>query len=185
MLFISPHPLYQLLGITDELVDYHPTNGRVIRTTPGINAEFFHGGAPSWALEQALANPKFRGAWGGLPDGVDYRAYISTFDTNVAASQNRWDDDTKAYVEEFMLNHPHYGQYYIEAVAPTEIADLPWPNYNETHHSRIVITAREIGADLQKTLNYERKNKARPFVVDLLEKELAENPQPAEELVTA
>ena len=184
MLFISPHPLYQLLGITDEIVEYHPTNGRVIKTIPPINAEFFHGGAPQWAVEQALAAPKFKSAWGGLPDGVDYRAYISTFDTDLAAAQWRWDDDTKTYVEDFMLNHSDYGERYILAVAPVEISDLPWPTYDKTHHFQISILAKELGL-VQKALDYERNHKARPFVVEKLEEELSANPEPAEELIPA
>jgi hypothetical protein len=185
LLFISPHPLYQLLGITQEVVSYHPTNGRVLGTTPGINAEFFHGGAASWAIEQALSNPAFRGAWGGLPDGVDYRAYVSTFDTDTEAERLGWDDDTKEYVEQFLLSYQDYGRSYILAVPPQEVADLPWPTFNETHHARIVIVAKEIGADLVKALEYERTHKARPFVIEALEQALAENPQPDSELVVA
>lgn len=185
MLFISPHPLYQLLGITEEIVEYHPTNGRPIRTIPGIHAEFFHGGAPSWALEQALANPVFQGAWGGLPDGVNYGAYVSSFDTDYQAEQRGWDEETKDFVEQFMLNYVDYGKMYVLADPPKEISDLPWPTFNELHHSRVVIVAKEIGADLQQVLEYERTHKARPMVIAGLERALEENPQPSEELVPA
>ncbi len=185
MLFISPHPQYQLLAITEEEPVYHPTNGRLLKTIPGINAEFFHGGAPSWALEQAMENTTFMGAWHGLPDGVNYGAYVSSFDTDLAAEQLRWDEETKDFVEEFMLNHVDYGKRYVLATPPREVEDLPWPNYNDTHHSRIVITAREIGADLQACLDYERDHKARPFVINLLEQALEETPQATEELVPA
>ncbi len=188
MLFISPHPLYQLLGITQEIVNYHPTNGRVLGTTPGIDAEFFHGGAPSWALEQAMANETFRGAWGGLPDGVNLGAYVSSFDTDLAAERLNWDDETKKFVEDFMLGYQDYGQRYFVAVPPQEVADLPWASYNDhnkTHHRRIVPIAREIGVPLQKVLDYETRNKNRPMVVAALEEALQESPEAVEEFVAA
>lgn len=178
MLFISPHPLYQLLGITHEVVDYHPTNGRIIGTNPGINAEFFHGGAPSWAIDQALENSAFRSAWGGLPDGVNYGAYIGSFDTDDQARINGWDDETKEYVEQFMLGYQDYGKSYVLAEPPSEISELPWPTFNELHHSRVVIVAKEIGVNLQTVLDYERTHKQRPFVIEKLEKELETNPEP-------
>lgn len=188
MLFISPHPQFQLLGITDEEPVYHPTNGRLRKTIPAIHAEFFHGGAESWAIEQALVNPVFMGAWKGLPDGVNHAAYVATFDTDREAEQKGWDADTKKFVEDFMLNHGDYGRYYTVAVPPQEITDLPWPSYNDfsqTHHKRIVMIAREIGVPIQKVLDYEITHKNRKQVVLDLEAALQESPEAAEELVPA
>jgi hypothetical protein len=185
LLFISPHAQYQLVGITTEVVDYHPTNGRIIGTRRGIDAEFFHGGAPSWALEQALSNETFKGAWSGLPDGVDYRAYVSSYNTEDQQRMLGWDDETREYVEQFLLNHQDNGNKYIQAVPPAQVEGLPWPTFNELHHSRVLIVAREIGADLNEVLAYERTHKARPFVIEGLEKAIERNPQPVEELVTA
>ena len=185
MLFISPHPQYQLLGIRHELIRYHPTNGREIGTTPGINAEFFHGGAPRWAIEQALSNPKFQGAWAGLPDGVDYGAYIATYDTDFQAEENQWDEETKEEVEQFLLNHRDYGERYTLASPPVRDGGEPWPGYDDLHHTRIINAARAIDANMQEVLAYEKANKNRPVVVKWLEREIDRNPQPAEELVSA
>jgi hypothetical protein len=185
LLFISPHPLYQLLGIRHEEPQYNEQSGRLIRVLPGINAEFFHGGAPSWAIDQALSNESFRSAWGGLPDGVNFGAYIGSYNTDDQAAMHGWDDETKEHVEQFMLNYQDYGRSYVMAVEPSEIADLPWPTYNELHHTRVISVAKEIGADFNKVLDYERKHKQRPVVIAALERELEENPTPDEELVIA
>ncbi len=123
----------------------------------------------------------FLGSWGGLPDGVNYGAYVSSFDTDLAAEQLGWDDETKRFVEEFMLNYVDYGVRYVLAVPPAEVADLPWPTYNDAHHSRILILAKEIGVPIQKVLDYEQRNKNRPFVVRMLEEELEKAPEADEE----
>lgn len=185
MLFISPHPNYQLLGIVQEQDVYHPANGKYLRTEPPVSAEFFHGGAPSWALDQALVNPRFRSAWNGLPDGVDFRAYVSAFDTDYQAEQLGWDEERKEYVEQFLLNHTDYGQRYTLAIAPAELLEKPWPAYDDTHHMRIVLIAKEGGYDLVKCLEYERKHKNRPQVIKVLEEALVEAPAPDEDLVPA
>lgn len=185
MLFISPHPLYQILGIVNEQDVYHPTNGKYLRTEPAVNAEFFHSSPPQWATEQALANPRFQSAWNALPDGAMKQAYIGVFDTEAAQVANGWSDETREYVEEFLLSYPDYGLSYVKAELPEELLNKPWPNYDETHHMKIVKIAKETGTDLQVALDYERKHKARPRVIEELEAAIDVAPTPTAELIPA
>lgn len=203
MLFLSPHVNYQMLGIVPEQDVYHPANGSYLRTEPAVNAEFFHGGAPSWALEQALANPRFRSAWNGLPDGVDLRAYVGSFDTDRAAEDFGWDTKVvrhgrvvndapqegdvplKEYVEQFMLNHSDYGTRYAVAELPLELSGKPWPQYDECHHMQVDIVARNLGVNLADVLEYEKAHKNRGVVVRRLEEALVETPAEEDSLVVA
>lgn len=185
MLFISPHAQYQLLGIIQEQDVYHPANGKYLRTEPAVNAEFFHGGAPSYALEQALANPRFQSAWQALPDGAIYSAYVSSFDTDFQAEQQGWSEETKTFVEEFMLQHPDYGHRYALVVPPADLLEKPWPSYDDQHHKQIRVVAREGGYDIAKIIDYERKHKNRPTVIEDLEALLVGHPSEDESEVVA
>lgn len=182
MLFVSPHPGYQLLGIKQPNDNYNPTTGQYMSTTPGIDAEFVHGGCPSWAQEAVIDNPMFQQRWGGLPDDTDRHLYIATFDTTKAQAANGWDEATKKMVEDTLLNHPDNGNRYIVVKPPIEVSDLPWPNYTETHHFHVVKVAKEIGADLREVLEYEKNHRNRKVVVQALEEELGAD---VDELVPA
>lgn len=181
MLFISPHPGYQLTGVIQAEEIYHEGTGRYLRTEPGVDAVFIHGGAPDWAAEQALANPTFQQLWGGLPDGVDRRLYIASYDTDKKAREENWDQADKDYVEEFLLNHPDFGYRYVLADAPEEVKALPWPNYDSTHHAQVVKVAKDIGVDLSYVLEYEQKHKNRPLVIERLTEAIGGQPDPVED----
>jgi hypothetical protein len=180
LLFISPHPQYQLVGIKKARDVHHPASGKYLHTEPGIYAEFFHGGAPHWAIEQALAHPPFQAKWQGLPDGTPLHAYVSSYDTDEQARVNQWDAETKQHVEEFMLNHPDYGDRYIKAVPVEETLDAPWATYDKTHHFQVAKIVKDLEIDPVYVLAYEKANGNRPSVVKALE-ELV----PAEEYVAA
>ena len=171
MLFVSPHPQYQLLGILQPQDIYHHGTGQYMHTVPGIDAEFTRG-APGWAQDVALAHTPFQQRWGGLPDGTDFRTYVAMFDTDAEARENGWDEDAKDMVEQKLLNHPDFGVRYILATPPSETEEEPWPNYDNTHHSKVSIVAEDIGADIEYVLKYEREHKNRPFVVGKLEEKL-------------
>ena len=79
-------------------------------------------------------------------------------------------------VENFLLNHPDNGKYYTVAVPPAQVEGLPWPTFNELHHSRVLIVAKEIGADLAEVLAYEREHKNRPGVIEQLLEALGQSP---------
>lgn len=185
VLFISPHPQYQLLGIINEQDIYHPANGKYLRTEPAVNAEFVHSSPPSWAVDQALANPRFRSAWNGLPDGVDFRAYIGMFDTEAAQITYRWSDETREFVEDFLVNHPDNGLAFAVAELPEEMTGRPWPQYDQCHHMRIHIVAQELGKDLAEVKLYEQTHQNRPVVIQKLEEAMEGTPEAADDLVAA
>lgn len=181
MLFVSPHPLYQMTGIRKEKITYHPVTGVPVDTSPEINAEFTHGGVPEWAMEIALAYRPFQERWGGLPEGVDPRTYVSRYDTDREAERLNWDDETKVYVENFLLNHDALGFHYIQAESPVEQEAPPWFNYEKTHWKQVVQTAKTAGIPLDYVLGYEERTLKRPGVLEQLREEIGES----EELVVA
>ncbi len=178
MLFISPHPQYQLVGITKPKRVHHDATGELLETQPGVSAEFFHGGAPNWAIDQAVAHAPFVRCWSHLPEGQDHRSMVSSYDTDLQAEMRGWSAELKDFVEQFMLRHPDYGTRYILAVNPAEVMAAPWPTYDETQWKQIPIIAKEIGVDLQYVLEYEQAHKNRPGVTERLTGTPAEEETP-------
>lgn len=176
MLFISPHPGYILAGIKQQKNVYHEASGELIDTIPGIDAEFIHGGVPEWAQEIALENKQFQQRWGGLPEGVDPRMYIAKYDTRMEQDANGWDDETREMVENTLLKHSDFGSRYVVAETPKELDLPPWPNYDDIQWRQIVPTGREIGADFEYILAYEREHKNRPGVIEQLLEALGQSP---------
>lgn len=170
MLFVSPHPSYQLVGIIQEEPVHHPQTGKYLKTNPGVDAEFFHGGAPQWAIDQAMDHPRFHEAWNGLPDDQPRHAMISSYDTDAQAQQKGWDEATKDFVEQFLLSHVDCGVRYIAVEPPYVRLEEPWRGYDSTHHHKIRVIAKELDAESQRyALEYERANKNRPQVVSDLQ----------------
>lgn len=170
MLFVTPHLLYQMTGIVQEEEVYHPMTGKFLRTNRGIDAEFFHGSAPRWAIEQAMSHPQFHAAWSGLPDDQPREAMISSYDTDFQAEHHQWEPETKEHVEQFLLRHPDNGVRYFHFEEPDVQMDEPWHNYDSTHHTVVIKIARELDIDAQRySLEYERLHKNRRSVVEELE----------------
>lgn len=184
MLFISPHAEFMLSGFLQPEDVYHEKTGRYITTRPGIDCQFRHGGAPDWAMEQALGNSRFQSLWNGLPDGTDRRMHVGTYDTDKRQAEEGWTDETRKQVEEFLLNDVAYGNRYILAEPPEHLRNLPWPNYDSTHHNSIVRVAKEIDVSLEFVLEYEQGHKNRPAVIEAIHRELGDEAD-VEELVPA
>ncbi len=182
MLFISPHPNFQLTGIIPSQDEHHPGSGQYLRTVPGVDAEFFHGGCPAWAIDQAMQTPQFVQRWSGLPDGVDYRAYVSSYDTKFQQEEKGWSDETREEVERFLLKHPAFGDRYIVADPPSVTKDPPWANYDQTHHKQIVSIAQQTGC-VEYAMEYEKEHKNRDSVITELLEVLQASPD--EEFVPA
>jgi hypothetical protein len=183
LLFVTPHLLYQMTGIVQEEEVYHPTTGKFLRTNRGIDAEFYHGTAPRWAMEIVMHDPRFHAAWSGLPDEQPREAMVSAYDTDVQAEQHQWTPETKEHVEKFLLNHPDHGVRYYQLDPPRVTMAEPWRGYDNTHHFKIGPIAKELEPDTQRyALEYERKNKNRESVVGDLVKLVGED---AEELAVA
>lgn len=184
MLFISCSPGYKLLGIRKTKPNHHPATGELISTDPPINAEFYHGGAPSWAIDQALGQATFQAHWTGLPPEQEQRAMVSSYDTDQQAEALGWDQETKEYVEQFMLKWHDHGDWYIRAVPPEETLAIPWPAYDSTHHMQIANIAQEIGVDLEYVIQWETTHKNRDKVLRDLQEALDKQGDP-EPLVAA
>lgn len=173
MLFVTANPGLLITGVRQEKENYNEHTGKYVDTTPGIDVEFRHGGAPEWAAQIALANERFRQLWGGLPDGVDYRLFIGSFDTVKEQQQRGWDDETRGEVEEFLKRSPLFGFNFIHVESPEEAESPPWPTYDKTHHFKVAIVAEDSGVDLAYTLEWEKTHKNRPAVVAALEEKIA------------
>ena len=181
MLFASPHLLYQLVGIVQEEEVHHPQTGKFLRSNPGIDAEFFHGGAPRWVVEEVMNDPRFHAAWSGLPDDQPREAMISCYDTDLQAEQHNWDAATKQLVEETLLRHKDNGVRYFHLEPPHVTMAEPWRGYDTTHHFQVVKVAKELDVESQRyALEYERAHKNRDSVVGDLEKLIGD-----EELIAA
>lgn len=151
MLFLSPHLHFQIAGITTP-------SGRV-------TAEFFHGGAPKWAIEQAMDNQRFHQAWRGLPDDQPREAMISSFDT----SEKPWDEETRRTVEEALLASPDHGLRFMLVEPPYVRLEEPWRGYDTTHHKKIPVIAKELDPESQRyALDYEKANQNRESIVAAL-----------------
>ena len=169
MLFVSCSPNFQKTGIIQEEAEYHPMTGKFLKINPGVDAEFTHGGVPSWAMEQALENPQFLGHWGGLPENVNPATYVSRYDTDKEAAQKNWDDETKTLVEHFLLNQNDYGDWYVKVDPPSVRMEEPWRGYDNTHHKKIHVIAKELDPESQRyALEYEVAHKNRAEVVGFL-----------------
>ena len=172
LLFITGSPGLQLLGFRKQKT---AENGEIL-VSP-IGAEFFHGGAMRWAVDQALAHEPFQRKWdAGLPQDQPREAMVGTFDTDAYAKANGLDEETKTKFETWLLNHPLYGQYYIKADSPEELMEEPWKNYHNTQWKQVPFIAKEIGVDLEYVLEFERTHKNRPGVVAVLEEALGVQP---------
>ena len=169
MLFVSPHPGYLITGALQRPVR-DTANGQIVDYVEGTDIEFRHGGAPSWAAEEALENQRFQQLWGGLPDGIDRRLYIGTYDTEKSID----DPERRAKIEEFLHNHVDYGFRFIEVQPPLAISGKPWATYDDTHHFQVAKVAKEIGIPLEDVLEYEKRNKARKSVIDDLERAIGD-----------
>lgn len=180
MLFVSPHPGYLITGFNQKPIR-DTASGQIVDWFDGIDIEFRHGGAPTWAAEQALENPRFQQLWGGLPDGIDRRVYIGSFDTDKIQREKGFDDDTRLAMEEWLHRHADYGIRFVEAEPPLAISGKPWATYDETHHFQVPKIAKQIGVPLEDVLEYEKRNKNRQSIVQALEAEIGD----AEELVAA
>lgn len=111
------------------------------------------------------------GARRGLPDGLDPSYRLSVFDTEWAETAFNWDEDTRAYVENFLLKNPSFGVDYILCEEPKIPA--PWPRYTEYKDMR-KLTAKvvEDGFDITDVIAYERQNENRDDLIALLDEAL-------------
>lgn len=224
MRFLSKHAGFTIPCIPP--VEQPMPNGRLAVVDKGVTAEFRPLHITEYEYELALREFK----WNGLPMEMDGRTDISprfrigVYDTDLEARGRSWNEETKAIVEQRLLEacqnesvdavqkailssnefygagHPRDRSEYAAAseigfekvliYAEPERVPLPWATYDtlfaggpgrtkETIAQKIADLVTEIGADPALTLAYERANRNRPEVVELLEG-LLPDAQPAE-----
>jgi hypothetical protein len=83
---------------------------------------------------------------------LDYR--IGLYDTKEAASDGNWDDATRDYVEQFLIDLERYGDI---AKCPEVVLTPPWPKYDTYKGSpqQLIRKLVDEGHDLNDVLNYE------------------------------
>lgn len=161
MLFYSPNPGLRVI-CSVQRQERHPVSGDVIKTVPGITAEFAKFG-PAYEYTDPLT--------GETATGASILGHY--FDTDLEAVQNNWDDDTKEMVERHILilceREPTRCQMIAREVAK---AVAPWATYDATPVDQIVALAQATGF-VSEALAYERENLDRPLVTDGLQVALA------------
>jgi hypothetical protein len=118
----------------------------------------------------------------------DYR--IGVYDTDEAAMQNGWDDDTKQFVDDALVEYAV--RYDDIAIVPKTLIEPPWPKYDSFKGSVPSLMRKlvEEGYDLELVLEYENAVQGRGKIVEALETlindpEARDSLEPAEEEVVA
>ena len=174
MRFVAPNPVTICLRDPVEEPDpYHP--GRHKISEPGVRAQFVTG---DFTLkEKQIAQERFH--FTGLPVDeytqmpVDPSYRIGTFDT----SMQGWDEETRRFAEEALLNNLAHGPEYI--LVEVDRAVAPWAGYDTLAGDKVVEMVKATGSDPEDVITYERENKNRKTVISALEELL----DPADETV--
>lgn len=180
MRFVSKFPQ---LGIGTARVEKFvlALDGQRDVTVTSLPVQFSQGGLLRSDIDAALAHwgeRAFTGRW-VEEDGITQQPVserIGVFDTE----EQGYDDETRGLVEKWMLAKNNIGVDFIRVEKAK--AAKPWPNYDDTHWSKIAGLAKELGL-VQESIVYEEENGNRPGVLDALRQ--AEPAAPAEELVAA
>ena len=140
-------------------------------TREPIMAQFSQGGLTQYEKAQCAA----RFTFGGAAEGEDVMRRVSIYDTDYEATHNDWDAETKAAVEQNLLEGQNEWYFMLEE----KRADKPWPSYGEQTPKQILDTATVIGADIEGVIAYERENKNRAtLIAELQQKLAAQEPEP-------
>jgi hypothetical protein len=176
MLFESKAVAHKHL-VRNESYVRHPVTGDVLETIPAIWCDF-----GTLGQEYTWTNPET----GEQMQGADIRG--GSYDTEIEAQQNGWDSDIREMVERSLLKlceREPQRMWVVERETPR--AAKPWPTYDEMDADQIVSMAQALGL-VAESVQYERENEERPFIIQTLEgaeetpEEPAEAPEP--ELVT-
>jgi hypothetical protein len=94
---------------------------------------------------------------------------LSVFDTAQRASEEKWSDDFRQLVEDFLVeradNHPDFRLITIEAIAP------PWPNYLDFRGAKSELLQKIVddGYSVRDVIAFERQSGQRPELIEALE----------------
>jgi len=185
MRFVSKYG-HHTVQIRPEVVEAFAT-GQVRVLQRGILAHFHPFGLTPEERDFALGKFTFQGWYQEQDEAtmvpLDYR--IGLYDTDVAARDGQWDDETKLHVEETLLALEYYGDI---AACPVVVLSPPWPKYDTYKGSpqQLVRKLIDDGHDLEAVLLYETTDGPhRQPVVDLLVEVLSNESMDKEEEVLA
>ena len=133
-------------------------------------AQFVQSGLTAHEREQVRARFTFNGQY----EGEDPMRRVSIYDTDQEAALHGWDAETKAAVEQNLLEGQNEWYFKLEE----RRAGKPWPSYDSQTPKQILDTAALIGADVEGVIAYERENKNRSTLVAELEAKLIGDPEP-------
>ena len=140
-------------------------------TRKSIMAQFVQSGLTAHEREQARARFTFLGQY----EGEDPMRRVSIYDTDQEANLNGWDAETKAAVEQNLIDGQNEWYFLLEE----KKAAKPWPSYDSQTPKQILETVEVIGADLESVILYERENKNRStLITELSTKLTVEEPEP-------
>lgn len=139
-------------------------------------AEFRQAGLTPHEREQVLARFTFN----GLAEGEDAMRRVSIYDTDQEAADQGWDAETKAAIEQNLIEGQNEWYFLLEE----KKAAKPWPTYDSQTPKQILDTLAATGAEVEGVLLYERENKNRSTLISELEAQTAAEEE-SEPLVAA
>lgn len=138
-----------------------PGGPEQICTREGIMAQFTQGGLTSFEKEQCRERFTFLGQY----EGEDPTRRLSVYDTDEQASQLGWDAETKAEVEQNLLEGQNEFYFLLEQYKQPK----PWPNYDNIRQAaKVAEMVETLGLDPEAVIAYERENENRKAVIDAL-----------------
>jgi len=175
-----------VVQIRPEIVEPFAT-GQVRVIQRGILAQFAPYGLTAEERDFALGRFNFQGWYQEQDEAsmvpLDYR--IGLFDSDAAARELGWEDETKRFVDEQLTALEYYGDV---APCPVIVLTPPWPKYDSYRGSPAQLIRKLIdeGHDLNYVLAYEHSDgPRRPAVIDALVDALSNESMDREEEVTA
>jgi hypothetical protein len=149
------------LHIRSAIEEIRDGKGKLVREAqPAVRVVFQYGGIiPDHAKEKALEKLDFV----GLPEDADPLRSVTWFDSKIAASENKWDDDDLAMVEQVLRERDGNGFVIVEQ--PTVEAPFPnWVKQTTVHGQRrlehVVANAlrfvEEMGLNPDSVIAFER-----------------------------
>ena len=185
MRFVSKYG-HMVVQIRPEIVEPFAT-GQVRVLQRGILAHFEPYRITPDEREFALGRFVFQGWYQEQDEAtmvpLDYR--IGLYDTDLAARDGGWDDETKTFVEQQLIALEHYGDI---APCPVVVLTPPWPKYDEYKGTPQQLMRKLVdeGHDLDKVLAYESSDgPQRQAVIDALVDVLSNESMDREEEVLA
>lgn len=139
-------------------------DGHAMVAQEQVVLEFQQGAVQAHEIDAAQAH--FRHL--GVPEGLDPIYRLSAFDTQWAAKDFHWNDETREFVEGFLDSSVSNGVDFIKVEAPR--APAPWPNYDRVKDiKKLLAKVEEDGYEIDAVVAYERENQNRAEVIELLE----------------